>query len=49
LLTKLNLRLGATLEIIEINAFDLSVSLRIDNNPPVLISHEVAKNVLVKR
>lgn len=49
LLTKLNLKLGATLEIIEINAFDLSVSLRIDNNPPVLISHEVAKNVLVKR
>lgn len=49
LLTKLNLKLGAKLEITEINAFDLSVSLRIDGNPPVLISHEVAKNVLIKR
>jgi DtxR family Mn-dependent transcriptional regulator len=49
LLTKLNLKLGANLEITEINAFDLSVSLRIDGNPPVLISHEVAKNVLIKR
>lgn len=49
LLTKLNLHLGAKLEITEINAFDLSVSLRINGNAPVLISHEVAKNVLVKR
>lgn len=49
LLTKLNLKLGANLEITEINAFDLSVSLRIDGNPPVLITHEVAKNVLIKR
>jgi hypothetical protein len=49
LLTKLNLKLGAKLEITEINEFDLSVGLRIDEAQPVLISHAVAKNVLVKR
>jgi DtxR family Mn-dependent transcriptional regulator len=49
LLTKLNLKLGAKLEITEINEFDLSVGLRIDEAQPVFISHAVAKNVLVKR
>jgi DtxR family Mn-dependent transcriptional regulator len=48
LLTKLNLSLGATLEVLEINNFDRSVYLKIDNEKPIFISHEVAKNILVK-
>lgn len=48
LLTKLNLQLGVKLKIIEINAFDRSLSLSIEGKPEVFISHEVAKNILVK-
>jgi DtxR family Mn-dependent transcriptional regulator len=48
LLTKLNLSLGAKLEVLEINNFDRSVYLKIDNEKPIFISHEVAKNILVK-
>jgi DtxR family Mn-dependent transcriptional regulator len=48
LLTKLNLSLGAKLEIMEINTFDRSVSLKIAEQQPIFISHEVAKNILVK-
>lgn len=48
LLTKLNLNLGARLEVIEINTFDRSVSLKIAEEKPIFISHEVAKNILVK-
>jgi len=48
LLTKLNLSLGARLEVLEINTFDRSVSLKIAEQEPIFISHEVAKNILVK-
>jgi DtxR family Mn-dependent transcriptional regulator len=48
LLTKLNLSLGARLEVLEINTFDRSFSLRIAEQEPIFISHEVAKNILVK-
>lgn len=48
LLTKLNLSLGARLEVAEINTFDRSVSLKIAEEKPIFISHEVAKNILVK-
>ncbi|RXK48179.1 metal-dependent transcriptional regulator [Aquirufa rosea] len=48
LLTRLNLSLGAKLSVKEINPFDRSISLSINENAPVFISHEVAKNILVK-
>ena len=48
LLTKLNLSLGARLEVLEFNTFDRSVSLKIAEEKPIFISHEVAKNILVK-
>lgn len=48
LLTKLNLNLGAALAIIEVNEFDRSVFVSINDAPPIFISHEVAKNILVK-
>lgn len=48
LLTKMKLSLGAAIQVQEVNAFDRSVSVSIDGGQPVFISHEVAKNVLVK-
>jgi len=48
LLTKLNLNLGASLSIIEVNEFDRSVFVSINDAAPIFISHEVAKNILVK-
>ena len=48
LLTKLNLNLGAALAIIEVNEFDRSVFVSINDAAPIFISHEVAKNILVK-
>jgi len=48
LLTKLNLSLGAKLAIIEINEFDRSFFVSINDAEPIFISHEVAKNILVK-
>lgn len=48
LLTKLHLSLGAKLAIIEINEFDRSVFVSINDTEPIFISHEVAKNILVK-
>ena len=48
LLTKLNLNLGAKLEIQEVNEFDRSVFVSINDASPIFISHEVAKNILVK-
>ena len=48
LLTKLELSLGAKLTILEINSFDRSIYLSIEGKNPVFISHEVAKNILVK-
>ena len=48
LLTKLNLNLGAKLDIQEINEFDRSIFVSINDAAPIFISHEVAKNILVK-
>lgn len=48
LLTKLNLSLGAKLAIQEINEFDRSIFVSINDAAPIFISHEVAKNILVK-
>jgi DtxR family Mn-dependent transcriptional regulator len=48
LLTKLNLNLGASLSIIEVNEFDRSFFVSINDAEPIFISHEVAKNILVK-
>ncbi|MFZ9143823.1 MAG: metal-dependent transcriptional regulator [Aquirufa sp.] len=48
LLTKLNLSLGSKLAIIEINEFDRSFFVSINDAEPIFISHEVAKNILVK-
>jgi len=48
LLTKLNLNLGAKLAIKEINEFDRSIFVSINDTAPIFISHEVAKNILVK-
>ncbi len=48
LLTKMNLSLGCVLQVIDINEFDRSISVSIDGKPAAFISHEVAKNILVK-
>ncbi len=48
LLTKLNLNLGAKLDIKEINEFDRSIFVSINDAARIFISHEVAKNILVK-
>ncbi|MEN9386411.1 MAG: hypothetical protein RLZZ185_1152 [Bacteroidota bacterium] len=48
LLTKMNLSLGSGLSVQEINEFDRSIAVSIDGKPAVFISHEVAKNILVK-
>jgi DtxR family Mn-dependent transcriptional regulator len=48
LLTKLNLSLGAKLAILEINECDRSFFVSINDAEPIFISHEVAKNILVK-
>lgn len=48
LLTKMQLSLGSTLQVHEINAFDRSISVSINDAPAVFISHEVAKNILIK-
>jgi DtxR family Mn-dependent transcriptional regulator len=48
LLTKLNLSLGSKLAIMEINEFDRSFFVSINDAEPIFISHEVAKNILVK-
>jgi DtxR family Mn-dependent transcriptional regulator len=48
LLTKLHLSLGAKLDIKEINEFDRSIFVSINDAEPIFISHEVAKNILVK-
>ncbi|MHA8053653.1 metal-dependent transcriptional regulator [Aquirufa sp. Wall-65K1] len=48
LLTRLHLSLGAKLIVKEINPFDRSISVSINESGPVFISHEVAKNILIK-
>lgn len=48
LLTRLHLSLGAKLIVKEINSFDRSISVSINESEPVFISYEVAKNILIK-
>lgn len=47
-LTRLHLSLGAQLDIKEINEFDRSIIVSVNKAEPIFISHEVAKNILVK-
>ncbi|TAF96982.1 MAG: metal-dependent transcriptional regulator [Cytophagia bacterium] len=47
-LAKLGIALGCQLNVQEINAFDKSITLQINNSPPLFVSHEVAKNLWVK-
>ena len=42
-----NLTLGCTVTVTEINAFDKSVLVQIENDRTVFVSYEVAKNLLV--
>ena len=42
-----NLTLGCSVTVTEINAFDKSVLVQIENDRTVFVSHEVAKNLLV--
>jgi DtxR family transcriptional regulator, Mn-dependent transcriptional regulator len=47
-LQKMGLSLGATLQITEINAYDKSLVLVLNQQSQVFISYEVAKHILVK-
>lgn len=47
-LDKSGLTLGCQVKVQEINRFDKSINVLIDNHQTVFISHEVAKNLLVK-
>jgi DtxR family transcriptional regulator, Mn-dependent transcriptional regulator len=47
-LDKSGLTLGCQLKIQEINAFDQSVNVLVDDHHALFVSHEVAKNLLVK-
>ncbi|MEZ4900911.1 MAG: metal-dependent transcriptional regulator [Spirosomataceae bacterium] len=47
-LDKSGLTLGCSLKVEEINTFDQSICVLIDNQHPLFVSHEVAKNLLVK-
>lgn len=47
-LGKTGLALGCQICIAEINEFDKSLAISLNNNPLQFISHEVAKNLLVK-
>lgn len=46
-LAKAGLVPGSTVEVVEINAFDRSMQIRINGLEPSFISHEVARNILV--
>ena len=47
-LAKIGLNLGISIEVIEINNFDKSLTIKIGGNNQCFISYEVAKNLLVK-
>ena len=47
-LAKIGLNLGVSINIIEINDFDKSLTIKIGENKESFISYEVAKNLLVK-
>ncbi|PWK28809.1 DtxR family iron (metal) dependent repressor [Arcicella aurantiaca] len=48
-LAKIGMNLGANVTIIEINDFDKSMTINNGGNSNYFISHEVAKNILVKK
>jgi DtxR family Mn-dependent transcriptional regulator len=48
-LAKIGMNLGANITIIEINDFDKSMTINNGGNSNYFISHEVAKNILVKK
>ena len=47
-LAKIGLNLGISIEVIEINDFDKSLTIKIGGNNSCFLSYEVAKNLLVK-
>lgn len=47
-LDKINLVLGTTIEVLEINSFDKSLQIVLSKENAVFITHEVSKNILVK-
>ena len=47
-LAKIGLSLGVSVEVMEINDFDNSLTIKIRGNNKCFISYEVAKNLLVK-
>lgn len=47
-LDKLQITLGSTLKVLEVNDFDKSISIQLNENTSLFISYEVAKNLLVK-
>ncbi len=49
MLTKMGLSLGAKIKILEINNFDLSRKVLINNKKEVFVSSEIAKNIYVKK
>ena len=49
ILTKMGLSLGAKIKILEINNFDLSRKVLINNKKEVFVSSEIAKNIYVKK
>ncbi|MFM1913850.1 MAG: hypothetical protein RIR51_1702 [Bacteroidota bacterium] len=49
MLTKMGLSLGAKIKILEINNFDFSRKVLINNKKEVFVSSEIAKNIYVKK
>lgn len=47
-LAKIGLHLGVSIEVVEINDFDKSLTIKIGGNNQYFVSYEVAKNLLVK-
>jgi DtxR family transcriptional regulator, Mn-dependent transcriptional regulator len=47
-LAKIGLNLGTTIDLIEINDFDKSLTIKIGGSKGSFVSYEVAKNILVK-
>jgi DtxR family Mn-dependent transcriptional regulator len=47
-LAKIGLNLGTTIQVVEINDFDKSLTIKTGENSQSFISYEVAKNLLVK-
>ncbi|MFZ1561651.1 MAG: FeoA family protein, partial [Saprospiraceae bacterium] len=48
-LTKLNIKLGSEIKILEITDFDLSMRIHIDNKYEEVISKTISQNLLMKR